>query len=81
MVVGKHMVEQHNEDPKSMENNFRVLRNRESLNVYYTRNIYEQCGRMHATPQSLKGIKKQRCKTFKDNGLKITIDSNKKIVL
>ena len=25
-VVGEHMVEQHNEDPKSIEKNFRVLR-------------------------------------------------------
>lgn len=37
-------------------------------------------GAFENSPQCLERIKKQICKVFKDNGLKITIDANKKIV-
>jgi hypothetical protein len=37
-------------------------------------------GAFETSPQCLERIKKQICKVFKSNGLKITIDANKKIV-
>ena len=37
-------------------------------------------GAFKMSPQRLERVKKQICKVFKDNGLKITIDANKKIV-
>ena len=37
-------------------------------------------GAFEKSPQCLEKIKKQICKVFKDNGLKISIDANKKIV-
>ena len=37
-------------------------------------------GAFKMSPQRLERVKKQICKVFKDNGLRITIDANKKIV-
>ena len=37
-------------------------------------------GAFQQTPKEIEGIKKDICKVFRNNGLKITIEANKKIV-
>ena len=40
----------------------------------------EGLGAFKMSPQRVERVKKQICKAFKDNGLRITIDANQKIV-